>query len=148
MCQPKIVFIELMLLLSVKLLLKFPTCTLRRFLPFHLFPSAPLKKTCGWGSLEGCFFFGVFFLDSTKINSTKSAVRCILLLQEKWLVVCLFKQHRGLEHEALVLKGACGEKFIQGYSVCFNKSLGVCKRDGGGSKCLLSPQNLIQSWLC
>lgn len=52
-------------------------------------------------------------------------------------MVFLFKQHRGLEHEALALKGACGEKCIQDYSVCFNKSLGVCRRDRGDIKCPL-----------
>lgn len=107
-----------MLFLSVKLLLRFPTCTFAvQMLTLSPLPSCPSEENMWVRELEG------IFLDSTKVNSTKSAVKCIVLLQEKWLVVCLFKQHRGLEHEAVVLKGACGEKCIQGYAVCvFNKS--------------------------
>lgn len=41
-----------------------------------------------------------------------------VLLWEKWLVVCLFKESRSVEHQSVVLKGVCGEKYIQECAVC------------------------------
>ena len=78
-------------------------------------------------------------MENTKINSTKGAVKCILLLWEKLLVVRFFKQKWGLEHQCVALKEVCGDKYVQEYTmyVVTNSSVCVRGRDGGGIKRLL-----------
>lgn len=63
MCRPKIVFTELMLLLSVKLLLRFPTCTFSaQIFALSPLPSCPSEENLWMRELEGfvcCFFWTV-----------------------------------------------------------------------------------------
>lgn len=67
-------------------------------------------------------------MENTKINSTKGAVKSILLLGETLLVVCFFEQKQGLEHKSVALVAECRDKYIQEYTMYVLTNPSMCMR--------------------
>lgn len=56
-------------------------------------------------------------MENTKINSTRSAVKCLLSLWGKLQMVCFFKKKWDMEPQPVALKEVLGDKYVQEYTM-------------------------------